>query len=162
MTRKTWADRGSRQSRGYGAAWDSLRLQIMKRDNHLCQSCKRKGRATAAREVDHIIPKALGGHDQPDNLEAICTPCHKVKTKIKTGSKPKREIGTDGWQAADEIEQFGFSIPHGVKRSSVPVTLVCGPAASGKSTYVQQHAALDDTVFDLDLNFAHSVKGLRV
>lgn len=154
MTRKTWADRGSRQSRGYGAAWDRIRPQIMKRDNHLCQPCKRKGRATPAREVDHIIPKALGGDDHPDNLEAICTPCHKVKTKIETGSKPRREIGTDGWPATDELEQFGFSIPHGVQRSAIPVTLVCGPPASGKSTYAQQHAAPDDTVIDFDLYLA--------
>lgn len=30
------------------------------------------------------------------------------------------------------------------------VTLVCGPPCAGKTTYVRQHAAIDDTVLDQD------------
>lgn len=74
--------RGSRQQRGYGAEWDRLRLLILKRDRYLCQcdECKRTGRVLPATEVDHRIPKAEGGSDDPGNLAAINKDCHKRKT----------------------------------------------------------------------------------
>lgn len=79
-----WADsrRGSRHARGYGSAWDRLRLQILMRDNHLCQceECRAMGRVRPATEVDHIVNKAQGGTDDPSNLQAINTECHKAKS----------------------------------------------------------------------------------
>jgi predicted kinase len=36
-------------------------------------------------------------------------------------------------------------------RSCIPVTLVCGPPASGKSTYVEQHKGQHDLIVDLDV-----------
>nr|WP_310615838.1 HNH endonuclease signature motif containing protein [Pantoea cypripedii] len=70
----------SRHQRGYGSAWDIRRARILTRDKHLCQQCLRNGRATAAKTVDHIKPKAHGGTDDDSNLEALCWPCHKSKT----------------------------------------------------------------------------------
>jgi 5-methylcytosine-specific restriction protein A len=95
----------SRQSRGYGAAWDKRRLRILKRDCGICQPCKRAGRLSQGNQVDHIISKAkaatLGwGQTQIDgdtNLQAICEPCHKLKTKVERGFVPKAETGADGW-----------------------------------------------------------------
>lgn len=75
--------RGSRQSRGYGAAWDRLRLQILDRDNHLCQPCLRRDIVASARTVDHIKNKADGGADDPANLQAICDECHQAKTQAE-------------------------------------------------------------------------------
>lgn len=71
---------GTRHQRGYGSAWDRLRVGILARDMHLCQPCLAEGRATPARTVDHIKPKAKGGTDNPENLRAICDECHKAKT----------------------------------------------------------------------------------
>jgi len=34
-----------------------------------------------AHEVDHIIPKAQGGTDDPGNLRAINRDCHRAKTQ---------------------------------------------------------------------------------
>jgi 5-methylcytosine-specific restriction protein A len=31
-------------------------------------------------EVDHIINIAQGGNDDDANLQALCVPCHKLKT----------------------------------------------------------------------------------
>lgn len=66
--------------RGYGYRWQKLRKVILKRDGFLCQVCKSAGKYTPADEVDHIVPKASGGSDDPDNLRAICKPCHSIKT----------------------------------------------------------------------------------
>lgn len=75
-------DRGSRHERGYDSAWDALRLKILRRDRRLCkcEMCASTGRIRKANEVDHVVPKALGGTDDPGNLAAINTDCHKVKT----------------------------------------------------------------------------------
>src|SRR4029077_2500590 len=41
--------------------------------------------------------------------------------------------------------------PAWLKRSRIPLTIVCGPPCSGKTTYVRGCAADGDTVIDLDL-----------
>ena len=81
-----WDGNGSRHQRGYGTAWDKLRLRILKRDCYLCQECKRQGRLTPLKvrprdhAVDHIVPKAHGGTDDEANLESLCASCHSAKT----------------------------------------------------------------------------------
>lgn len=80
----TFADksRGTAAERGYGAAWRRVRDRIMRRDAGVCRcaECKRLGRILEAHEVDHIVPKAQGGTDDDDNLQAINRECHKAKT----------------------------------------------------------------------------------
>lgn len=34
--------------------------------------------------VDHIVPKAEGGTDEDENLQAICKRCHKLKTEAES------------------------------------------------------------------------------
>lgn len=142
-----WKHQLSRHERGYGTQWDKLRKRILIRDKYLCQVCLKQGIPTPAKQVDHIIPKAQLGTDDTDNLQSICIPCHKAKTKAETSKRPV--IGLDGWPAGPE--RFGYSIPDGVKQSAIPVILVCGPPAAGKSTYVNKYATVNDTVLDLDI-----------
>lgn len=80
--------RGTRQQRGYGAAWERLRADVMHRDLGLCQPCLKAGHVTTATAVDHVTSKAearsLGWTnaqiDDPQNLQAICDACHRTKT----------------------------------------------------------------------------------
>ncbi|WP_374245295.1 HNH endonuclease [Zoogloea sp.] len=78
--------RGTRHQRGYGTDWDAKRLQILERDNGLCQECLRQGRVTPCGHkpftafCDHIRPKAEGGTDDDDNLQTLCSSCHRAKT----------------------------------------------------------------------------------
>lgn len=105
---KTWdhGRRESRHARGYGWAWEKLRAQVMERDHRLCQTCWRAKpqRITLAKEVDHKIPKAKGGTDDLENLEAICVPCHRDKSARDQGkvlrTRP-RPVGLDGWPIED-------------------------------------------------------------
>lgn len=103
----TWS-KESRQSRGYGAAWDRIRKRVLERDCGLCQPCQRKGRVTLATAVDHIVSKAkakllrwsTARMDADENLQAICDPCHIAKTAEEQGKsapQPKTTIGPDGW-----------------------------------------------------------------
>ena len=91
-----WEHEKSAHERGYGWHWKKIRQMILVRDNYMCQPCLEKDRLTPATEVDHIIPKAKGGDDNPDNLQAICTDCHKAKTTQENGGKPKTEISATG------------------------------------------------------------------
>lgn len=94
-----WNHSKTRQERGYGAEWQRIRLRIMGRDMWLCQTCLQSGRPTPATQVDHITPKAKGGTDEDENLQAICEGCHKEKTARDSGYRPKVQIGLDGWPA---------------------------------------------------------------
>lgn len=75
------AIRGTRHQRGYGAAWERTRKRILDRDENLCQPCLKAGRTSLGNQVDHITPKAQGGGDNDENLQAICIACHRVKTQ---------------------------------------------------------------------------------
>jgi 5-methylcytosine-specific restriction enzyme A len=98
----------SRQARGYGRAWDLLRVQILKRDHGLCQCDRCKGgeiRILPGTEVNHIVSKAeaerLGWTqeqmDDPSNLQAVNPTCHKRITAEQKGYKLRPTIGPDGW-----------------------------------------------------------------
>ena len=87
----------SRHARGYGNAWDKLRKVALRRDKHLCQDCRDKGRVVPATQVDHVTPKAKGGTDDLDNLRSLCRDCHDAKTALDNGKRPRPEIGLDGW-----------------------------------------------------------------
>jgi 5-methylcytosine-specific restriction protein A len=41
--------------------------------------------------------------------------------------------------------------PEWLRQSTIPLTIVCGPPASGKSSYVARHAQPGDLVIDLDV-----------
>lgn len=58
-----------------GASWEKLREAVLKRDGYLCQICHQAQATTA----DHIIPKAKGGEDSMENLQAACRPCNGKK-----------------------------------------------------------------------------------
>ncbi len=77
----------SRHERGYGHKWDLLRIKILRRDCYMCIPCKNNGLMTAAKAVDHRVPKAQGGTDDPDNLQSICNDCHKNKTSKESSGK---------------------------------------------------------------------------
>lgn len=98
MKTHRWGNR-SRHERGYSTAWDKLRLRILKRDSYLCQQCLKDGRVAAATSVDHIMPKAKGGTDDPGNLQSLCGGCREAKDAEDRGRplKVKVRIGEDGW-----------------------------------------------------------------
>ena len=127
--------RGNRYERGYGNDWTKLRNVIMRRDSYLCQVCLAVGRVTPAHAVDHIVPKANNGTDDPSNLQSICKPCHATKTAV--------ESAIMGGSVASE--------PQWLKLPTIPVIAVCGPPGSGKTSYVSAHSSSRDLVLDLDV-----------
>ncbi len=58
--------------------WGRLRKQVLLRDHYTCQAC---GLVSEELEVDHVIPRAQGGGDSLENLQALCLRCHQIKTQ---------------------------------------------------------------------------------
>ncbi|RIL08355.1 MAG: HNH endonuclease, partial [Proteobacteria bacterium] len=53
----------------------NLRALVLGRDNYQCSFVSEGGTRCACRsdlEVDHIIPAALGGKTEPENLRTLC------------------------------------------------------------------------------------------
>ena len=53
----------------------SLRKQVFERDGHRCLSCG----ASKPLHVDHVIPEAMGGLTELENLQTLCEHCNSVK-----------------------------------------------------------------------------------
>lgn len=87
-----------------------------------------------ANEVDHVIPRSLGGamYDTA-NHQSLCTSCHREKTA--------REMG--------ETLAAGAGKPR-TYRVDNRVIVVSGPPCSGKTTYIAERKQLYDVVLDLD------------
>lgn len=59
---------------------DSLRQQVFARAGHRCEYCLTSRRVIGMPlVVDHIVPRALGGTDELDNLCAACYRCNEHK-----------------------------------------------------------------------------------
>ncbi|MCG3773796.1 MAG: hypothetical protein JW395_0610 [Nitrospira sp.] len=59
-----------------------LRTAILKRDGEQCVKCgaSPKKNSTVTLEVDHIVPVADGGTNDPKNLQTLCWSCNQGKT----------------------------------------------------------------------------------
>lgn len=56
-----------------------LRYEILRRDNYTCRYCGASA-PDVALTVDHVLPVALGGSDEPTNLVAACRDCNAGKS----------------------------------------------------------------------------------
>jgi hypothetical protein len=57
------------------------RFEVFKRDGFCCQYCGRKSPEVVL-EVDHIVPLARGGSDDPINLITSCWDCNHGKAAV--------------------------------------------------------------------------------
>jgi hypothetical protein len=64
-----------------------LRALVLARDGCACRHCG----ATTNLHVDHIKPRAKGGHDDLDNLQILCQRCNSAKRDL-TGRRARRAM----------------------------------------------------------------------
>jgi len=64
---------------GYDGAWKRLSVRF-RQENPLCEECKKRGIATEAQEVHHVIPitEAPWLRLELNNLMALCVACHRA------------------------------------------------------------------------------------
>lgn len=138
------------------AAWRSKRANQLGQEPW-CVRCLADGKRVRASVADHVIPHR-GDVDLFWNgdLQSLCW-SHHSSDKQSEESWGSRAIGVDGWpldkRHRANTGRMGLgSAPHppALRRSLVAVHLVCGPPASGKTSFVQQHKGPRDLVLDLD------------
>tara|TARA_B110000090_G_C13346104_1_gene433029 strand:- start:86 stop:673 length:588 start_codon:yes stop_codon:yes gene_type:complete len=66
----------------------SMRIEIAFRQSYACNVCGLFP-IPPTFEVDHIVEIADGGEDISSNLQALCPPCHRRKTKLNQLRKNK-------------------------------------------------------------------------
>ncbi len=59
---------------------DSIRYNVLKRDNYTCQICGATSKDGAKLHVDHIIPISKGGKTVMSNLQTLCERCNLGKS----------------------------------------------------------------------------------
>lgn len=86
-----------------------LRYEILRRDNHACRYC---GAAApdAKLTVDHVIPVALGGTDEPSNLVTACEPCNSGKSATPADSPIVADVQADALRWAKAIAYAGDAL----------------------------------------------------
>lgn len=142
--------RPTAHQRGYDADWRALRDSFLAAYPH----CSVEGCARRSTDADHIESVA----DRPDlrlvwsNLRPFCHQHHASRTARDQGfARRGVEHVADAARASRH--------PEWLKPSRVPLTILCGPPGSGKSTYVRQHAGPRDMVLDIDV-IAAALSGL--
>lgn len=81
-----------------------VRFEVLRRDNHACRYCG--GAAPQVRlTVDHVVPTALGGSDDPANLVAACVECNSGKSSIAPDSALVADVAAEALRWAWAMEQ---------------------------------------------------------
>ena len=76
---------GSRTATDNSELYNSTKWRKFRRlyivDNPLCEECKRNGKVTEGKDIDHITPIRFGGEPFDfDNLQTLCKTCHNKKS----------------------------------------------------------------------------------
>lgn len=69
--------------RGDMYGFQNLKQYVLKRDDYLCRSCKKKTKTNTELHVHHIKFRSNGGTDTKNNLITLCKPCHDKLHKRK-------------------------------------------------------------------------------
>lgn len=81
--RRVNAYRGSATNRGYGYKWQQQAVVVLNRHRavhgELCGGYLVPPHPASDLTVDHIIPKAVGGTDDDENLQVLCRGCNGRK-----------------------------------------------------------------------------------
>ncbi len=100
---------------------EAVKSEVLFRQRYRCAMC---GRINRFLEFDHIIPVALGGSSDVNNVQALCPECHRNKTKVdrllisqaKFMSLPKKKLISQtvkrGWLFIGEYPSTASLIPH--------------------------------------------------
>jgi len=59
---------------------ETTRQDVLNRDNCRCRACGFSDSLTL--EIDHVKPRSLGGSDNLDNLQALCSFCNNTKKNV--------------------------------------------------------------------------------
>lgn len=71
-------------------AWQAARLVVLERDGYRCVECGAQDKTQL--DVHHVLPRALGGQDEPANLVVLCDLCHAARHPTLQVSLARRTL----------------------------------------------------------------------
>lgn len=81
-----------------------LRFEIFRRDGYTCRYCGASA-PDAQVTIDHVIPIALGGTDDPSNLVTACTDCNAGKASTAPDQAVVEDVDATAFLLADALER---------------------------------------------------------
>lgn len=90
-----------------------LRFEILHRDDHTCRYCG--GMSPDVKlTVDHVVPVALGGNDDPSNLVTACADCNAGKTSSNPDATLVADVAEDAlrWSQAIQVAAADMLADH--------------------------------------------------
>lgn len=75
------------------------RFEVLRRDDYTCRYCRSKDNPLT---LDHVVPVALGGTDDPSNLVACCRDCNAGKSSSSPDASLVAQVSDEAvrWAAA--------------------------------------------------------------
>lgn len=80
-----------------------LRFEVLRRDSQTCRYCGASA-PEAKLSVDHVVPVALGGSDDPENLVTACVDCNAGKAATSPDEVIVADVAADALRWAAAIE----------------------------------------------------------
>lgn len=108
---------GEQYQQGALAGWENLKAYAKYRDGYRCRACgKSKHKDGVKLEVHHIIRRADGGTDVPENVVTLCEECHKAhhqgerKLKFRRAPQHKGEAHMNAMRNRLMRECYSFGV----------------------------------------------------
>lgn len=79
-----------------------LRYEVLRRDNHACRYCGQMA-PDVKLHVDHVVPVALGGSDEPSNLVTACMDCNSGKSATPADAALVNDVSAKALRWAEAI-----------------------------------------------------------
>ena len=73
-------------------SWSIKQRKLIKQQNGYCRWCKTLFTVDSLVEIDHIIPRSLGGKDEYKNLQLLHKHCHIEKSRIDGSQSKKKKL----------------------------------------------------------------------
>jgi len=129
----------------------------------LCAFCLENGKVKSAAVCDHV-ERHRGDPEKFWNgpFQSLCKACHdgtKQQIEVRGFSGA---VDADGWPSDERhpanrqraaplsYEAAQRRMPSDLQPSAIPLTIVCGPPGSGKSTYINERIGPNDILIDFD------------
>lgn len=81
-----------------------VRFEVLRRDGHTCRYCGASAPEVKL-TVDHVVPQALGGRDDPANLVSACVDCNSGKSSTAPDSRIVDDVAEQALRWSWAMEQ---------------------------------------------------------
>lgn len=97
-----------------------VRYAVLERDHHTCRYCGASA-PDVRLQIDHVVPVALGGSDEPKNLVTSCEACNSGKASTTPSLEVVADIDESAARWASAMRQAAAEIADEREASRAPI-----------------------------------------